>query len=339
MASPNANMPAAWFERRWKADFTTPFIHSHQGIKVFTFSDVIQDPGELQRSAYIKEFFEPYGWHHTAILTFWNGSQIFSTVAIRRTKEQGLFKPSEIEFLRKLHPHVNTVLHRLIPSHEDKAKLRWLMDSAKDIPEALMFLDWNLDLLHGNSEAQTQCAIWNFGPQKARAYNPREIFSIPPEIQQACTALKSEWLCRFPGALDGKEETLSVKITHAKDNGRTAKILLASASREAIFRPSFRVQFEYQASETRNATDGCQSNMLWRLTAAERDLMELASTGCNNGEIAVRLHKSVNTVKHQLTSIYSKLGIDGSRRRRLEIIRTVSASAGRVNPSILTQAG
>jgi len=322
LSSPNASVPVDWFERRWKMDFTIPFIHSHQGIKLFRFSDIIQDPAELRRSEYFREFFEPYGWHHTAVLGFWNRRQLSSAVVIRRTKDQGEFKPAEIEFLKKLHPHINTVLRRLIPSHKDQAKLRWLMESAQDIPEALMFLDWNLELLHGNSEALAQCAVWNFGSREARAYNPRQVFRIPEEIVQACTDLKADWLGRFAGGLDGKELTLSVKIPHSKDNRRAAAISLASASREAIFKPSFRVQFEYHTAESLAAPDLNQSSLLWRLTAAERDLLELASTGCNNGEIAVRLHKSVNTVKHQLTSIYSKLGIDGSRSRRLKIIGT-----------------
>ena len=273
-----------------------------------------------------------------AVMTFWSGRQLFSSVALRRTKEQGAFTAGELEFLKKLHPQVGTVLRRLIPSHQDQTKLRWLMDSAQNIPEALLFLDWKLELLHGNVEALSQCAIWNFGPQQARAYNPREVFRLPPEILHACLELKSEWLCRFAGALDGKEETLSVKLALASDERRTARITLASAGREAIFKPSFRIQFEYHAAEAKVQPEVNQSTVLWRLTAAERDLLELASSGYNNGEIAARLHKSVNTVKHQLTSIYSKLGINGSRRRRFEIIGTINGTGLCPGSALLTEA-
>jgi DNA-binding CsgD family transcriptional regulator/transposase len=335
---PNAALPADWFERRWKMDFTTPFLTGHPGIKVFTFSDIFKDPGELQRSEYFQEFFAPYGWHHLAVVAFWTGGQLAASVALRRTKAQGPFTPGEIEFLKKLHPQVNTVLRRLIPSHQDQTKLRWLMDSAQNIPEALLFLDWKLELLHGNGEALSQCAIWNFGARQARAYNPREVFRLPAEIVHACLELKAEWLCRFAGALEGKEETLSVKLAHASDEHRTARIYLASAGREAIFKPSFRIQFEYHSAETKAQPDPTQSTLLWRLTAAERDLFELAATGSNNGEIAARLHKSVNTVKHQLTSIYRKLGINGSRRRRFEIMGTVNGTGLCPGSRLLTQA-
>jgi DNA-binding NarL/FixJ family response regulator len=66
---------------------------------------------------------------------------------------------------------------------------------------------------------------------------------------------------------------------------------------------------------------------LWRLTAAERDIAQLALDGCNNKEIAAQLHKSVNTVKHQLTSVYSKLGIsDRGKRLRKTLGSAVQAA-------------
>jgi len=335
---PPAALPADWFERRWKLDFTTPFFLAHPGMKVVTFSDIFKDPSELQRSAYFQEFFASYGWHHMAVITFWSGRQLVSSIALRRTKEQGPFQPGEIELLKKLQPQINTVLRRLLPSHQDQIKLRWLMDSAQNIPEGLLFLDWNLQLLHGNAEALSQCAIWNFGAEEARAYNPRDVFRLPAEILRACLQLKSEWLRRSAGALDGNEQTMSVKLSHANNEFRTAKIYLASAGRETIFKPSFRIQFEYQPAEAKVPADAPSSSAVWRLTAAERDLLELAASGCNNGEIAARLHKSVNTVKHQLTSIYSKLGIDGSRRRRFEIIGTVNATGLCPGTPALTEA-
>jgi DNA-binding CsgD family transcriptional regulator len=55
------------------------------------------------------------------------------------------------------------------------------------------------------------------------------------------------------------------------------------------------------------------------LTATERELVALMRTGLSNKEISGRLHKSVRTVKTQITSIYRKLGVR-SRSRLLAMM-------------------
>ncbi len=50
------------------------------------------------------------------------------------------------------------------------------------------------------------------------------------------------------------------------------------------------------------------------LTVAERELVQFVRIGFSNKEIAVRLDKSVRTVKTQLTSVYKKCGVRGRSR-------------------------
>jgi DNA-binding CsgD family transcriptional regulator/transposase len=320
LASANAQMPAEWFEKRWKLDITPAYLQSHQGITCFRFSDIIKNSREFQRTEYFSQFFKPFGWHHTACVPFWNGSGINSVIALRRTKEQGDFRPAEVEFLKEVQPHFDTVLRRLLPSHKEQTKLRWLVESAQDIPTALMFLDWNLEPLYVNNEAHSQCAIWNFGAERARAYNPREVFTVPEDFVLVCSQLKTEWLQSHDGGRGGKDPHLSAKILNPKNPARMAKIVLAAPHRETLFKPGFRIHFEHHAASPDSGGDLQQNALLWRLTAAERDLVQLASLGYNNAEIAIRLSKSVNTVKHQFTSIYSKLGVESPRKRYLERI-------------------
>jgi transposase/DNA-binding CsgD family transcriptional regulator len=329
LASTNAQMPAEWFEKRWKLDITPAYLKSHQGITCFRFSDIIRNSREFQRTEYFNQFFKPFGWHHTACVPFWNGSAINSVIALRRTKEQGDFRPAEVQFLKEIQPHFDTVLRRLLPSHKEQTKLRWLVESAQDIPTALMFLDWNLEPLYVNHEAHSQCAIWNLGAEKARAYNPREVFAIPEDFAGVCSQLKADWLRLYDGARGGKNYHLSAKILNPKDPARMATIILAAAHRETLFKPGFRIQFEHHAVSPNAANDLQQNALLWRLTSAERDLVQLASLGYNNAEIAVRLSKSVNTVKHQFTSIYGKLGVESPRKRYLERIFVDEGSSHR----------
>lgn len=314
MASANAQMPSEWFEKRWKVDITPAYVQSHRGIPCFRLSDIIQDTRELERTEFFNYFFKPFGWRYTACVQIWNNHRINSAIALRRTKEQGDFSPAELEFLEGLQPHIQTVLQRLLPSQKQETKLRWLTELAQGIPTAVMFLDWNLEPLIVNKEALAQCAIWNLGAEAARAYNPREVFRVPEEFLSACAELKAEWL-RQHGGLDAvKAPSPSVKILNLRDPSRMASIALAAPNRETLLKPGFRIQFLHNAAPRDTGDDYRQHALQWRLTSAERELVQLASLGYSNTEIACRLSKSVNTVKHQFTSIYSKLGVNSPRK-------------------------
>lgn len=313
LASANAQMPPEWFEQRWKIDFTPDYVRSHRGITCFRFSDIIRDAEELQRTPYFNQFFKPFGWHYTACVQFWRNDQINSAIALRRTKEQGDFRPAEMEFLKGLQPHIDTVLQRLLPLQTQDAKLRWLADMAQRIPTAVMFMDWSLKPLFVNREALNQCAIWNLGVEAARAYNPTEVFRIPDDFAKVCTDLRTEWVRAHSGLGLRKSADLAATILNPQDPRRMVTIDLVPPHRETVMKPGFRVQF-LQAADSRQAVEDPQHSALqWRLTSAERELVQLASLGYNNTEIARRLNKSVNTVKHQFTSIYSKLGENSPR--------------------------
>jgi len=57
-----------------------------------------------------------------------------------------------------------------------------------------------------------------------------------------------------------------------------------------------------------------------RLSLREREVAMLVGQGCSNDEAALRLGKSVLTVKKQMRSIYEKLGIE-NRGRLIALLR------------------
>jgi DNA-binding NarL/FixJ family response regulator len=59
-----------------------------------------------------------------------------------------------------------------------------------------------------------------------------------------------------------------------------------------------------------------QENLVQRLTKRERQVMQLTCRGLKNHQIAIQLNICESTVRHHLTSIYSKLGISD----RLELL-------------------
>lgn len=332
LASPNAQMPATWFDDRWKIDITPPYICQHRGVKVFKLSEIIPDSRRFFRSEYFTRFFKPFGWYHTACLAFWNDNQISSVIALRRTQAQGNFSAGEVDFLNRIHPHLDTVLRRLRESHREQAKMHCLTDMANVAPQAIMFLDWNLDPLYVNQEGWTQCAVWNFGPQKARAYNAREVYRLPVDICRVCESLKTQWL-QLNGSLQKLREAPfpETKLINGAVLRRRATIALIPPGRNAVAKPGFRVLFETREEISGSTGTPFADGLFCRLTSAERELARLAMMGASNLQIAAQLHKSVNTIKHQLTSIYNKLGLQNRRQTYLGHILAIKP--GPMTPS------
>lgn len=309
LATPNAQRPTTWFNERRQVDMTPRFVLSQpRKIKLYRLSGVVPDCGELERTAFFREFLAPGGWHHLAVALYWRGAQVGSQIAIRRTREQGDFTAAEVEFLEALHPHIETVLNRLLEREEERARRRCLEEFNQHLPFALMFLNWDLAPLHVNRAALEQCAIWNFGAERARAYQPRAAFYPPTAIHEACAGLKSQWLAR-PSGGPGKTAG-AVKVQHPDQRGLTASIRLHLEQHDQPAYPGFIVYLENQSEAP--APDRLPAfSLLAGLTPAEREIARGICEGLSNEEIAVRLRKSVKTVKAQLTSIYKKLGVTG----------------------------
>ena len=73
-----------------------------------------------------------------------------------------------------------------------------------------------------------------------------------------------------------------------------------------------------------NADSGAQLDVL---SARERQVLEMASTGLTNGEVARELGVSVHAIKFHLARVYRKLGVT-SRREAVEQAR----AAGLLDP-------
>lgn len=68
--------------------------------------------------------------------------------------------------------------------------------------------------------------------------------------------------------------------------------------------------------------------LLYQLTRAERDIVELLLKGWSNKEIAFSLDKSVRTVKTQLTSVYKKCEVRGRSQLLAKLVPVTTAPVG-----------
>jgi DNA-binding NarL/FixJ family response regulator len=75
------------------------------------------------------------------------------------------------------------------------------------------------------------------------------------------------------------------------------------------------------ASRVMDLAAGRTSASALGLTAREREILELLTTGQRPGEIAEQLFLSVKTVKNHLTSVYQKLGVETGAQAVAEAYR------------------
>lgn len=320
LATPNAVRPVTWFEARRQVDTTPEFVLSSQRrIKLYRLSDIFANENELKRTPFFREFLSPGGWHHLAVALFWRGSKVCSEIALRRTKEQGDFNDGEIMLLKRLHSHIEIVLNRLISQDEEQAKRCWMEQFNDHLPFALLYLNFEFETIYVNLEGCKQCAAWNYGPAEAQAYHPREVFKVPDQLVKACRQLRRQWIQR-PHAVNDSGETLTLRHSHARHPELKATVKLHTEVPGQAARPGFAIHLSTQSDSTDSATSLPIHAMLGRLTAAEQEVAHLIIQGLSNAEIADRLHKGIDTVKCQVTSIYRKVQVS-SRARFLALVR------------------
>jgi DNA-binding CsgD family transcriptional regulator len=318
LATDNAIRPISWFDARRQVDISPPFVLSQRRkVELYRLSDVISDAAALQRTPFFRDYLAPAGWHHMAVTLFWRGSSVCSGFALRRTRAQGDFTAEEMQLLAELRPHIEMVKNRLIRKEDERVRRVWLEEFNDHLPFALLSLSLDFDVVYVNREGLEHCARWNFGPERARAYQPRDVFRVPEPILNACVELKARW---FSDRSEPPAARFSIRSVHPQHRGLVANVVLQTEIQSDVAMPGFVIHLSNGSDLEQRASELPIYSMLAELTVAERDIVRLVLAGKSNAEIAAELRKSVNTVKCQLTCVYKKLGI-ASRSQLLARIR------------------
>ena len=314
-ATSDAVKSAEWHDERRRVEVTAQFLTGHPGVRLYRLSDIFPNQKEFQSSPLYQIFMRPYGWEDSVGLVYRRGTEVNSVISLRRPAGRGAYRPEELKLLRKLHPHFEAVIGRLIKSHEQRAKLDWFENFNEHLPFALLQLDWDLNTNYANREAMKQCCAWNFGPQRTALYNPKSVFKIPEPIRDACGQLQQRWLRQPAGRRNARgDSSFSVRLTHPDHGTLSATVTLQATGDTPATRPVFAIWFADQGDPAGAHTLVSSHPAADRLTTAERELAGLICSGCSNQEAAAKLGKSRKTVAGQLTSIYKKLGVSGRSR-------------------------
>lgn len=290
------------------------FLSVRPGALVVRMSDIIADP-ELKRSEFYRRFMLPCGDRYFACLNFWHAGHFQGLIGLHRTGDQRDFTHADMVLMAQLHPHFDTVLHRILNLNRERAVRLSLEKLLVDLPMPTALLDWDLRVAWHNRSAIEACAAWNLGPERAAKEKRRSEIHIPGPLTAFCANFKVTWNpCHH--RLCSLTSPQGVYFSPESQPGLRALINLLQLDAAPLSMPMFLIRFEDNrpAFCSGNGENARTAGLLSRLSPRERDVAWLVGQGLSNDEVALHLSKSILTVKRQLRSIYQKLNIAGRGR-------------------------
>jgi DNA-binding CsgD family transcriptional regulator len=302
--------------------FFQPFLDANQGIAAYQHSQLVSDPRKIVAAPYYRKYMAHYNWRYSAHLLIWNGRGVETSFALRRRADQGDFTSGEMDVLGAVHPHIKVAFERMKTFEQERQRRRLLESFYRAKPEAVLFLDWNLEPIYASQDALALCAVWNLGRDRARNYTPQAVFAIPVEISAACDELRKEWSARPPGSL-APESGFPTRHIFAAQPGHEALITLRPEKGGTLTKPVFVIRLrvnEHVATGPAALPEPSQDRLMHQLTPGERELASLVCAGLTNKEIAAELRKTEGSVKVQLSGIFQKLRVN-SRAKLIVALR------------------
>ncbi len=285
------------------------YLSTRPGTTLVRLSDIVPER-ELVESEFFRRFMQPYSDRYFACFCFWHLRTFQGMIGLHRTAEQRDFTGTEMDFLARLHPHFDTVLQRILNLHRERAVRLSLERLLVNLPLATVVLDWDLRVTYRNHSAVELCARWNFGPKRAHSEKHTDDFRLPQPVVDFCESFKASWQpCQHQ--ICALTAPAGAAITHPLLPELRASVNLLQLDAAPLSMPIFLVRLEDRTPAGHGGAPGRSADLpaLARLSPREREVALLAGEGCDNGEIAQRLGKSVLTVKKQLRSIYAKLDL------------------------------
>ena len=302
--------------------FFQPFLDAHQGISAYQHSQLVSDPRKIVTARYYRKYMALYGWRYSAHLLIWNGRGMETSFALRRRADQGDFTPGEMDVLGAVHPHIKVAFDRMRTFEQERQRRRLLESFYRSKPEAVLFLDWNMEPIYASQDALALCAVWNLGRERARNFTPQAVFAIPAEIDAGCEELRREWQTRAHDSL-APESGFPTRHVFAAQPGHEALIALRPERSGTLTKPVFVIRLrmnEHVAPGPLLLPEPSQDRLLHLLSPGEREMAALVCAGLTNKEIATELKKTEGSVKVQLSGIYQKLRVN-SRAKLIVALR------------------
>lgn len=302
------------------------YVAAHPGMPVLWMPEREGVVPEGEGMAIFEQLSDGSGARLECLLCCWNRSGLLGVVAVYRDTMAPPFSHEERRLLVDfLHPALEVALHRMREMSEIRARMQALRFALAKQMQPIVLVDWHLNAYFVNQSGRKLAADWNFGNREAAALNHNQVFQLPKPILSACRRLREQWGVRPAGS---QTELAEVVRHRATGQLMTAEIVCVPPARGVVADPSFHIRLSSIPDDGKGGvlperapdTGSQDEGLLSSLSPAEREVVCLLSRGLSNKEIAESLHKSVHTVKRQISAVFSKLGLR-SRAQLVALMR------------------
>jgi DNA-binding CsgD family transcriptional regulator len=256
----------------------------------------------------------PYGWKHAFALAVRQERDLVGLISFFRGEEENEFCEWERCFLENvIQPNLMGAFAQIRIYQQELARLHAMERSVAELDLSVMILDWDLRVICQSRAAEFHCARLTLGEQEKSHDFPW----LPEKLVKTCLQLKydhesstkEDWLGLFPG-----------ELAVSAGDGLSAMVRRFFPKQNHCGKPLFQIIFF--KPETVSEVPLCWEDerlQSFRLSSAEKSVVELVCQGLSNLEIAVCLNKKTDTVKKQLQSVFRKMNIQ-SRAKLINLL-------------------
>jgi DNA-binding CsgD family transcriptional regulator len=237
------------------------------------------------------------------------GRETLAYLEIARGREDPPFSIRERRIASSLQPFFEAALRRALIHEEEVRQVEQFAAILEYVPIGLLILDWDLKPIWRNNEAANVCAVWNRGEREAFTVIPWRAFQVPQPLAKACLEARNGSTGVVPRAAEPRRKP---RLVVDAALGIHAQVELRRVG-SAYLRPVFLIHLDYRrprGDRNRRISKGALA-ILDRLSVREREVAMGLREGMRNAEIAATMRVSPLTIKAQLASIYSKMGVHG----------------------------
>ena len=295
------------------------YLNAHPRSKVVRTSDVFPIRSRLLKSDFYRQYMVPHECRYAAGLFFWSGPRLMCVITIMRRARQRDFSEMEMKSLRHLYPQFQTALSRLGSLEREHSARLAFEGFLQRLPLPTILLRWNLKLTYQNQAAREFSALWESGPDLARAQKATAPIPIP--ILNGCRVLKQQW--EKSSRLNRPHPDVEQQVIHhPKWPHLRATLSLKQLGSAGVVRPHFLIECEDLRHHGEAEDEGHTARLphLVRLTRREQEVTRLVCEGRSNQEIADDAALSLAMVKKHLHAIFRKLEVN-SRSQLMALMR------------------
>lgn len=251
------------------------------------------------RSAMCRRMAE-YNLRYGAAIQVWNRNELLAIVIADRSKAQGDFSDADMQLLGRIYPFLSTAIRRVFTHHIALQHRKSLVHAASSVNGGIALLDSDLKALEFNTKAIEICARWS--GENPRRWKASHSLAIPPEILNACRELDSI-------SRNTRSRKTRMELIHPTDAALKCEIQRVTVGGPPLDSGDFVLRFSIEPRATRVDTMPVSVSSQGVLSPREQELAELIAKGKTNHQAALELSKSPSTIRNQLHSVFSKLGI------------------------------